>query len=572
MQSPDLHTLLQRRFGLTSFRSGQQDIIEAILAGKDTLVVMPTGSGKSLCYQAPALLLEGITLIISPLIALMKDQVDSLQQLQIPATYINSTLSFAEAQHRIEQVRRGRFKLLYIAPERFYSSRFLQLLDQIRVSLVAVDEAHCISQWGHDFRPSYLRIKEMIQRLKRPTVVALTATATREVREDILRQLGLERAEVFVTGFDRPNLKYFALELNETLKQEEMLRILPTIKGSGIVYVSTKRAVSELTHLLNSHQLPAIGYHGGMEKAQRDRAQNLWLEGKYPIVVATNAFGMGIDKPDVRFVLHYNMPGSLEAYYQEAGRAGRDGKTSYCILFYSFRDRRIQEFFIENNHPPPEDLKLLYEFLFSRGRKDIYLTYREIGAHCRMNEMAVGSAIKLFERHNILRRMSQKTSTFQIFFEDDPRVVEKKVARAPLQQKLIRWLINREGDEIPLEPTLRALGLSREQFSRAMHEMMQKQLIYYVPPFRGRGILLTSEKTDWANVPIDFQLYERHMRQQYQRLDEMESYVRQRICRRRYILNYFGEKYTANNCKACDVCLNWKSPLMEKARLLNSQE
>lgn len=560
MPSTNLLQLLQQTFRLQEFRPGQEEIIQAILQGRDTLVIMPTGSGKSLCYQLPALLLQGVTLVVSPLIALMKDQVESLQQLSIPATFINSTLSFEEVRRRLAEVRSGHIKLLYVAPERFYSAQFLRQLDDIQVSLFAVDEAHCISQWGHDFRPSYLKLKDMVPRLGRPPITALTATATREVREDIVQQLHLKNPLITVSGFDRPNLKYFAIELNEKQKEAELLRILPTIQGSGIVYVATQKAVTEITALLKLNGFEAVGYHGGMEKQDRERAQNLWLEGTCPVIVATNAFGMGIDKPDVRFVLHYNMPGSLEAYYQEAGRAGRDGKPAYCILFYSYLDRRVQEFFIENAYPSEEELQTLYSFLFSLDRKEILMTYREIAHACGMKEMAVASAIKLFERYDILRRINQPTLTFQAFLRMDFNEALKSVRRAPHQKSLLLWLRDHDGQTIPLDFALRRLNLSNVQFSQAIRELEAKGVVEYVPPFRGRGILLTSERVAWEKLPIDFRLYRRHMQRQYTKLDEMENYVRARRCRRASILQYFGEKYHADNCHACDICLNWTSP------------
>ncbi len=553
-----IQQVLNETFGLPGFRPGQEAIVRSIVGGREMLVIMPTGGGKSLCYQLPALMLDGVTIVISPLIALMKDQVDALWQLNIPATFINSTLSPDETAERIEGVRHGQYKLLYIAPERFYSATFMKLLSQIEISLVAIDEAHCISQWGHDFRPSYLRLKKVIDLAGSPNVAAFTATATKEVRDDILVQLGIADAEVVVTGFDRPNLKYFAVELDEANKKSELLRMVRGIKGSGVVYVSTQKAVAEVSEMLNENEISAIGYHGGMDKEQRTQAQQQWLYDEVSVIVATNAFGMGIDKPDVRFVLHFNTPGSMEAYYQEAGRAGRDGKTAYCILFFNYRDHKIQEFFIENNYPPEAVLKDVYDFLFGLDMSEIYLTYREIGTACGVNEMMVAAAVKLFEHHGILERMNQQTLTFRVDFLLSQSAAMKLVKRAPLQKKMLDFVQLRDGDSIPLVPALSSLELSREQFAAVMRELVEKEILEYTPPFRGRGIVLKGKKKKWQQIGIDFERYQQRLQRQFERLGELENYIQRRVCRRKYILSYFGEKYPHENCNGCDVCLNWQ--------------
>lgn len=566
MSHSDAQIILKEKFKLPTFRPGQKEVIDSILAGRDTLAVMPTGSGKSLCYQIPALLLPGVTLVVSPLIALMKDQVDAMQRLGVAATFLNSTLNQKESEQRIQDVRQGKYKLLYVAPERFHVASFMKLIHQVSSSLLAVDEAHCISQWGHDFRPSYLRIKDIAQQIGRPPIVALTATATKHVQKDIVQQLRLESPRVFVRGFDRPNLKFFALELNQEQKERELIRIISSVPGSGIVYVSTKKTVAEVTEYLNENKLPAIGYHGGMEKKERSDAQHKWLSGEIPIIVATNAFGMGIDKPDVRFVLHYNIPGSMEAYYQEAGRAGRDGKTSYCMLFYNYRDRKIQEFLIENSFPPPETLKAIYEFLFSLERREILMTYEEIGQPLGCPELQVAAAIKLFEHYNILTRMNKHKATYSVNFLIPYKKAIAKVMRAPLQKKLLDWFNDHIEQDFELEPTLAALNINIDQFNNAMRQLMQKEIIFFTPPFRGRGIELTSNYVDWKKIPIDFKVYEAQKQSQMTRLAEIETYLMQKECRRKYILDYFGEKYPESNCRGCDVCLQWTSPeLQDKA-------
>ncbi|KAA3614931.1 MAG: ATP-dependent DNA helicase RecQ [Calditrichaeota bacterium] len=551
---------LQKYFNYDSFRSGQTEVIEHTLSKKNSLVVMPTGSGKSLCFQVPALMQDGVTIVISPLIALMKDQVDQLVNLKIPATLINSSISQDEQAQRIRDIESGEYKIVYIAPERFYSQKFMEMISQVPISLFAIDEAHCISQWGHDFRPSYLRLNDVIKSLNNPPVIALTATATTRVQDDILDQLDLAKSKTFVSGFDRPNLKFIAVGLNEEKKKKELIRIVKSINGSGIIYVATKKAVAEISSFLSENGLPAAGYHGGMEKFQRNEAQNNWLRNSPKIIVATNAFGMGIDKPDVRFVIHYNTPGSMEAYYQEAGRAGRDGRVSYCLLFHSYRDRRIQEFLIENSFPPEQTIRDVYDFLLDLDRTEILLTYKEIAARTGTHEMQVGSAVKALEKQNILKRMTKSYVTFQADIIVSNERALSTTKRAPLQHKLINYFISKQDNVFELNETLAFLEITQEQFSGTMHNLENKSLILYQPPFRGRGIEITSKKVAWEKIGIDWPAYQKQMDLQYKKLDDIENYASSLSCRRTYILEYFGEKHSDNNCNGCDICLDWKSP------------
>ena len=398
---------LERHFGHGGFLDGQDEVIERITSGRDGLVVMPTGGGKSLCYQLPALCFEGVTLVVSPLIALMKDQVDALVAKGIAATLINSTVAWEEQKERLDGMRSGRWKLVYVAPERFRAESFLNALKGVEVSLFAVDEAHCLSQWGHDFRPDYMRLGKALDRIGRPQCVALTATATPVVRQDILEVLKLQDPFEVVSGFSRPNLSLAITQVEKKQQKFDRIREIVSAHKTGIIYCATRKKVEEVAEVLASWRIRSIAYHGGMSDAERERAQNIFLQRKADVAVATNAFGMGIDRSDVRFVIHFEVPGSVEAYYQEAGRAGRDGEAAHCELLFNYADTRTQEFFIDGANPGASTIRQVYQYLLNEADKD-YEVHRSIediaeGADVK-NPMATGSALASLARAGYIER------------------------------------------------------------------------------------------------------------------------------------------------------------------------
>lgn len=417
------------RFGLSEFRPGQRAVIETVLARQDCLCIMPTGGGKSLCYQLPAVIRDGVTLVVSPLIALMKDQVDSLQAIGVSATFINSVLTLAEQRERLEQMSQGGFDLVYIAPERLRNPRFMEALRGTKVDLLAVDEAHCISEWGHDFRPDYARLGQFRERLGFPPTIALTATATPDVRADIEKQLRLKKSQVFITGFARSNLRFEVFESSGARdKNNALLAILEETPGAGIVYASTRKKCEEVVEFLQEETKRQVGlYHAGLAPDQRRQVQDQFMSGEIDVIVATNAFGMGIDKAELRFVIHYNMPGTIEAYYQEAGRAGRDGKPARCALLFSFSDRYVQEFFIDMRYPARETVRQVYTYLCSLKEDPIEITLQELKDRLDLSTGAegVGACEQVLEKCGAIDRLASQQNMASVKLDSDlPTMVE----------------------------------------------------------------------------------------------------------------------------------------------------
>ena len=566
----DLDLALRERFGLERFRPGQREVIERVLSGRDALCVMPTGGGKSLCYQLPAVLAGGVTLVVSPLIALMKDQVDALIQRGVPATLLNSTLDPAEQFQRMAEIEAGLHSLVYVAPERFRSARFLTLMARIRPVLLAVDEAHCISQWGHDFRPDYARLGEARRRIGSPPCVALTATATDNVRRDIAEQLELRDPGLFITGFDRPNLRYAVTKAGrDEAKLAALSRTLERNPGPAIIYASSRARCETVAEYVSKElRREVVVYHAGLDRDARHQAQEAFMSGEADVVVATNAFGMGVDKPDIRSVVHFNMPGTLEAYYQEAGRAGRDGGLSVCELLYSAGDRRLQELFIDNEYPPVAAVHEVYEFLRRRDDDPIEMTHADIREESRvdLNESAIGAALKILSDAGAIEKFSPRENMAIVRFnleadELEKGLVDRISAQAPVRRAVLAGLEamarGRAGEPCYFRPDELAasLGLDRPALNRAIKAITAELPIDYVPPFRGTAIRVFDRSKRARDLKIDFSTLEKRKRREYQKLDRMTQYAVSPICRRSLILSYFGEKANlSERCGGCDNC------------------
>ncbi|HAY81903.1 MAG TPA: helicase [Planctomycetaceae bacterium] len=572
----DLESYLGQ-FGLDAFRPGQRDVIDAVFAGRDCLCIMPTGGGKSLCYQLPAISREGVTIVVSPLIALMKDQVDGLSARGIPATCINSSLSLAEQRERLDVMANGGYRLVYVAPERLRNSAFLDAIRRTKIALLAVDEAHCVSEWGHDFRPDYARLGRFRERLGFPQTIALTATATPHVRADVMDSLQLQDPATFITGFARPNLRFeVTVTSGGREKDFELMRFLEQTPGSGIVYASTRKRCEEIVTTLQK-ALGASGdrrkvglYHAGLLPEERRRMQDEFMNDKIQVIVATNAFGMGIDKPDLRFVVHYNMPGSLEAYYQEAGRAGRDGKMSRCLLLFNHGDRYIQEFFIENAYPSREVVKQVYEYLCSLDADPIEMTLQEIKEELglQIGNEGVGACEQLLEKSGVLERLASQENMASIRIDSDlPTLVDVLGRDATLQRRVMRALERIVGDRrservyFQLPYLMQQADVGRDALARALREINKLEVVDYVPPFRGRAVHMLRSAVPFKELEIDFVELEKRRAAEHEKLDCVVRYAQSPRCRQLEILHYFGDP-DPQLCGTCDRCARNASSIL----------
>jgi ATP-dependent DNA helicase RecQ len=562
--------VMEQVFSFQGFRPGQEAILESVFTGKDTLVVMPTGAGKSLCYQLPALVLPGVTLILSPLIALMKDQVDTLRGKGLPAVSIHSLMALSEQEEVLNRIASGKVKLVYVAPERLRNGPFLNILKKATLSLVAVDEAHCISAWGHDFRPDYLKIGPVLEGLGRPQVIALTATATEKVRADIITQLRLRLPQQWITGFNRENLFFEVLHARHTReKMSHLADRLRKLQGAAIVYAGTRKNVETIIRCLDQEDIEALGYHAGMEDDERTRIQEAFMEGKSDLIVATNAFGMGIDRSDIRMIIHYQVPGSVEAYYQECGRAGRDGRPSSCLLLYAPSDRRLQEFFIEMNYPSRETVEAVYQALLRRTENPVWLTHHEIGLLCnpQAEEMAVSSSLKILEEAGLVHRLHRNENLAELYLRHRPEeILKSRSGGSPGKIAFLRALLKHftseellDGIQFLPEEMSQTAGLSRDSFRRVMEDLEDRDEGTYIPPFRGRGVRLLT-RIPSSRLPVDFEKLRLRKNYQIEKLDRMMAYGTTDHCRRAFLLEYFGEQHASDHCGGCDLCRTQRNP------------
>jgi ATP-dependent DNA helicase RecQ len=564
----DIKKELHRYFGYKEFRNGQEEVVKSILSQQDTLVVMPTGGGKSICYQLPALLLEGTAIVISPLIALMKDQVDTLKKKGIEAELINSSQSNAEFSAVVDKALSGQLKMLYIAPERLESNRFLELIRSVNISFLAVDEAHCLSEWGHDFRPAYMNITKIFNFIGRKSIIALTATATPKVQNDIVTILNFNDSHRFIYGFNRSNLKYKVVNAKSISDkfQKATSIVRQSISGSTIIYCGSRKNVEKFTSHLKSERLKAVYYHAGLSDEERKKVQDDFLSDRINVIVATNAFGMGIDKPDVRRVIHLDLCSSIEAYYQEAGRAGRDGKDADCIIVYQDNDRKLQDFFISKNHPNYEDSKVIFDYLknkFTANNSVILLDTMQLSNSLSMPYLLVDSFINLLISNGLIYKKKLGTKVNIRVFNNYDKLKEYRYYLEDKNKEIFDAILKSIGQdafndfvELDLKQVSRNFFIKEEDSLQMLNSMELYGLLKYNLIEESEAIQLAVELDSFSLQQINFDKIKLKYNEDLKKLNKMQEYAETLKCKRAFILDYFEEPHSFVNCGKCSSCLN----------------
>jgi ATP-dependent DNA helicase RecQ len=564
MDSKPLH-ILREYWGYGSFRPSQEEIIDHALAGHDTLALLPTGGGKSICFQVPAMCKEGICIVVSPLIALMKDQVENLRKKGIEAYAITSEMHYNEIDRYLDNSVYGNTKFLYVSPERLKSDLFIERFKKMKVNLIAVDEAHCISQWGYDFRPPYLQIAEIRQWHPKVPVLALTATATEDVVEDIQKKLQFERTNVVRKSFERKNLGYVVMNRDD--KYNKLLEVVTKLKGSGIVYVGTRKRTREIAEYLLANDISASWYHAGLKPDWKAKVQDSWLKGETRIIVATNAFGMGIDKPDVRVVAHMDIPANIESYFQEAGRAGRDLKQSYCILLWNDQDMEFLKNRHEDRFPEKDFIKTVYKSLGS------YYSLA-IGAGLNTNRQfqlddflktyslpafKTYSALKLLELAEYISITDAVYSPSKVIFKIDQRsLYSYQVSHSKIDPFITVLLRSYSGlfehyTSIREDLMASRCNVTQKQIVKWLQELHQQKVLEYIPQSDAPKLTFTADRVHEDRLYLPTDIFKTRKQREEIRLQAMISYINASDCRSRVLLRYFGET-GAPHCGVCDIC------------------